>query len=101
MTSLEGKPQFTGEIVRLTQVGFQMRIGESTYQPGERWVCHFTLPVMMEEISETMTVVKNIFMFDEKDKQKRIRILELHFKDLAVHAKRLIHEFELRMGHKK
>jgi hypothetical protein len=100
MTSTEGKPQFNGEIIRLTPVGFQMRIGESTYHPGERWICSFTIPVMIEEISETMVVVKNVFMFDEKDKKKRLRILELHFKDPSERAKRLIHEFNLRVGQK-
>jgi hypothetical protein len=99
----EGEPLVLGQIVKLTEIGFLMKVDASQfYRVGESRVVQFSLPVIGTLVSASVVVVKTYGDLAGPGASKvTSRTIEMHFRNLSAAHKAQIETYLVKSGQKK
>lgn len=104
----EGVPPIKGVVLKLTEVGFLMRVsGEHHFKVGENHKVKFEIPVLHLGFEEPVKVVKTYAAVDEirhgphgsKELHKSFTV-EMHFRSLDEKKRKDILKFVAQIGQK-
>lgn len=88
----EGQPPLKESIVKLTEIGFIMRVdAQHFYKVGEDYIFHFQLPVLNVAVQAHGKVIKTY-------SNPRDHLVEVHFRSLGDRERNGIHNFLIRIG---
>jgi hypothetical protein len=88
----EGQPPQKESIVKLTDIGFLMRVeADHFYKVGEDYSFHFQLPVLNIDVQAKGKIVKTY-------SNPREHLVEVHFKALGDRERSGIHTFLVKIG---
>lgn len=93
---IEGKPPLKGNIVKMTQIGFLMRVETlHFYKVGETFHLQFQLPVVSTVVRCEGQVVKTY------DAVEKLYTVEIHFKNILGREKMAIKSYLEKSGQKQ
>ena len=100
---VEGQPPLKGMIVKMTDIGFLMKVETSFYKVSQKYQINFVLPVMEVMVRCQAKVVKTYDGIEQLSKEgsKKQYIVELHFIELPSTAKTSINSYLHKSGQKK
>ena len=102
---VEGAPHLTGQILKLTEVGFLMKVDESQFYKVAENIqqLSFELPVLGFRIRAPGKVVKTYDAVESMTKEgiKKMKTIEVHFMNLSDENRRNIHSFLVKIGQTK
>jgi hypothetical protein len=104
ITKVEGQPPLHGHILKLTDVGFLMKVSTAHfYKVGENYPIYFELPVVGTGIHSTAKVIKTYDAIEATSKTQSTKMytVEMHFKSLSYQDKTHINNFLVKSGQKK
>ncbi len=93
-------------IVKLTKIGFMAEVSDFRFRITEKVNAEFILPVMDYDISVDCSVVKvydNYKVIQSKasaDKDSKVHLVEMHFRNISLEAQVNIASFCQRIGQK-
>lgn len=88
----EGQPPLKESIVKLTEIGFIMRVdAHHFYKIGEDYTILFQLPVLSTSIQAHGKVIKTY-------SNPREHLVEIHFRSLGDRERGAIHNFLVKIG---
>jgi hypothetical protein len=103
ITKAEGQPPLLGVIVKMTEIGFLMKVdGAQAYKVGD--TCHFSfdLPATHTAMDVDGKIIKTYDGFELVNHQKvKIRTIEVHFKALSDNQRNNIDNYLVQSGQKK
>jgi hypothetical protein len=91
-----GEMAFTGQILKMSQVGFLAEVASASVRVGEKVDVQFKLPVLHHEISTTGLIIKIYNQLTGgigASGAKNIVVTEVHFKAMSETSKAHITEF--------
>lgn len=92
VVKVEGQPPLKESIVKLTDIGFLMRVeANHFYKVGEDYSFRFQLPVLGTEIRAGGKVIKTYA-------NPREHLVEIHFVALGDRERSAIHNFLVKIG---
>ena len=101
----EGMPLLAGAILKLTDVGFLMRVDETQFYKVAETLqqVSFELPVLGTRVRSAGKVVKTYDGLESMTKAglKKMKTIEVHFLNLSDENKRNIHSFLVKSGQSK
>jgi hypothetical protein len=103
ITRGEGQPFMMGQIVKMTEIGFLMKVdGNQYYKVGEVYTVYFELPATRDDVSSAAKVIKTYDAVEIIAGQKiKIHTIEMHFKEIPDKERRHIHSYLVKSGQKK
>lgn len=104
LLKVEGQPALKGQIVKLTDVGFLMKVDTlNFYRISEKYQLSFILPVMEVPVRSQGKVVKTYDGLEQfkKESSKKQYLVEIHFIELPSNAKTSINNYLAKSGQKK
>ena len=105
IVKVEGQPPQKGHIVKLTEVGFLMKIqNQGFYKVGENYEVQFDVPVSDVTVKSTARVIKTYDAAVEASTAKHMEKMytgEMHFKILSDRSKVAISTYLVKSGQKK
>lgn len=93
---------FSGQIVKLTALGFLAEVSVSNIQPLERMECSFTFPVLLTSMTEPIVTVKIYNQWTGSVSRDQaagptqgpvVHLVEMHFTALSHEAKATLKSF--------
>ncbi len=93
LLKVENSPPISGQIRKLTSVGFMVDIENFFLKVGEEFKCDFSIPISHFQIHEAVKVVKTLDRFKDITTKDKIHIIELHFKSLSSEGRKAISQF--------
>lgn len=101
----DGTPPSSGHILKLTDIGFLMRVEESQfYKVGENLhQISFEIPVLGSRVRTAGKVIKTYDGLEQMTKEgmKKMKTVEVHFLSLSDENRRNIHSFLVKIGQTK
>ena len=100
----EGTPPLTGQILKLTEIGFLMRVNTSHfYKVGESYTIQFEIPVVGFPVATVVRVIKTYDAMEAVNKKQTTKTytIEMHFKALPTQDRLNINNFLVKSGQKK
>ena len=93
---------FKGQIVKMTEIGFLMKVEQNVFKVGGTYDILFELPVVKSEIHGQARVIKTYDSLDgNKASMTKMYTVEMHFKGLDDEQKRAIGSYLVKSGQKK
>ncbi len=100
----EGVPPLNGHILKLTDIGFLMRVNTvHFYKVGENYHINFELPVVNFPVKTVVKVIKTYDAMEAVNKRQTTKAytIEMHFKALPTQDRLNINNFLVKSGQKK
>ena len=100
----EGIPPLNGQILKLTDVGFLMRVYTAHfYKVGENYSVYFEIPVVGFPVEAVARVIKTYDAMEAtaKNQTTKMYTIEMHFKALPSQDRLNINNFLVKSGQKK
>lgn len=103
ITKAEGQPPVAGAIVKMTEVGFLMKVdGSQLYKVGEVLHLYFELPAIHAPIQTDGKVIKTYDGYETTGRnQVKICTIEVHFKSLSDSQRANVENYLVQSGQKK
>jgi hypothetical protein len=99
----EGQPPIEGAIVKLTEVGFLMKVkGPQLFHVGDQYRLGFDLPATHAAVQTTGKVIKTYDGYETAGgHQVKVLTVEIHFKSLSDSHRAEIEKYLVQSGQKK
>ena len=96
----ETNPPLSGQILRVTKLGFQMEIQSTLFKIGEQYKVEFTLPLYNKTIAENIKIIKTMDRYKDSKATLKEYIIEMHFLSLSKEHEKAITQFETAINQK-
>jgi hypothetical protein len=103
VAKVEGQPSSRGQIVKLAEHGFMMKIDVGpVFKVGDEWHARFETPASHVKMSLAVKVMKTYDAYEIRGHDKvKIYTIEMHFKSLTQEQKEGINNYLVQSGQKK
>lgn len=103
LTKVEGQPPLKGSIVKMTEVGFLMKVDTiHFYKVGENLHLQFKLPVVNATVRCDGKVIKTYDAMEAVGELKgKLYTVEIHFKNIIEKEKAAVVSYLVKSGQKK
>lgn len=103
LTKVEGQPPMKGSIVKMTEVGFLMKVDTiHFYKVGENIHLTFKLPVVNSTVRCDGKVIKTYDAMEAVGESKeKLYTVEIHFKNMIEKEKASVISYLVKSGQKK
>jgi hypothetical protein len=89
-----------GQILRVTQLGFQMEVTQLAFSVGNTYKAEFSLPLSQHVISENVKIVRTMDRFIDGKATVKGYLVEMHFLNISPMTAKAIKEFEIAINQK-
>lgn len=96
----DGTTPMEGQILRLTEIGFQMEVNQLAYRIGEIYKVVFTLPLLGHIITINVKTIKTMDSFKDVKLNLKNYLIEMHFINLSSEQAKYIDQFEIEIKQK-
>jgi hypothetical protein len=100
----EGQPPLLGNIVKITEFGFLMKVdGSQLYKVGDECKVSFELPAIHQVITTDTKVMKTYDGYEISGTKSKVKIntIEMHFKTLSGEHRKHLENYLVQSGQKK
>ncbi len=103
ITKVEGQPPMKGSIVKMTEIGFLMKVDTiNFYKVGENFHISFQLPVNHANVRCDGKVIKTYDSMEiVKETKEKLYTVEIDFKNMIEKEKNAIISYLVKSGQKK